>query len=129
MKTKAMILAGCFSLSAHVTAQEQGIWYSWSGPGTQANYAIDVDGDTALTIVCKDTEPVSMFATIKGKEYGSGEQDFRLMVDGSEYLKPPYRLGRVRISTLHNETEKISLLNSNTYKGAFLCLVTYSHLP
>ena len=39
------------------------------------------------------------------------------------------RLGRVRISTLHNETEKISLLNSNTYKGAFLCLVTYSHLP
>jgi len=38
-------------------------------------------------------------------------------------------LGRVRISTLHNETEKISLLNSNTYKGAFLCLVTYSHLP
>ncbi|MFQ2419190.1 hypothetical protein ACK30J_14540, partial [Aeromonas caviae] len=37
--------------------------------------------------------------------------------------------GRVRISTLHNETEKISLLNSNTYKGAFLCLVTYSHLP
>ena len=39
------------------------------------------------------------------------------------------KLGRVRISTLHNETEKISLLNSNTYKGAFLCLVTYSHLP
>ena len=38
-------------------------------------------------------------------------------------------LWRVRISTLHNETEKISLLNSNTYKGAFLCLVTYSHLP
>ena len=38
-------------------------------------------------------------------------------------------LRRVRISTLHNETEKISLLNSNTYKGAFLCLVTYSHLP
>ncbi|MFM5679257.1 hypothetical protein ACET57_19925 [Aeromonas veronii] len=38
-------------------------------------------------------------------------------------------LGRVRISTLHNETEKFSLLNSNAYKGAFLCLVTYSHLP
>jgi len=42
---------------------------------------------------------------------------------------PPVELRRVRISTLHNETEKISLLNSNTYKGAFLCLVTYSHLP
>ena len=43
--------------------------------------------------------------------------------------KARQELGRVRISTLHNETEKISLLNSNTYKGAFLCLVTYSHLP
>ncbi|CAJ1842478.1 IS110 family transposase ISAs16 [Aeromonas hydrophila] len=44
-------------------------------------------------------------------------------------IKNGEQLGRVRISTLHNETEKISLLNSNTYKGAFLCLVTYSHLP
>lgn len=94
MKTKVIILAGCLSLSAHVTAQEQGGWYSWSGPGTQANYSIDVDGDTALTIVCKDAEPVSMFATVKGKEYGSGEQDFRLIVDGNEYLKPPYRLAQ-----------------------------------
>ncbi|WP_323935260.1 AAA family ATPase [Aeromonas caviae] len=40
-----------------------------------------------------------------------------------------FELRRVRISTLHNETEKFSLLNSNAYKGAFLCLVTYSHLP
>ncbi|MFM5099082.1 hypothetical protein ACEUBD_15005 [Aeromonas veronii] len=40
-----------------------------------------------------------------------------------------FNLRRVRISTLHNETEKFSLLNSNAYKGAFLCLVTYSHLP
>ncbi len=46
------------------------------------------------------------------------------------YYSCLYRqLRRVRISTLHNETEKFSLLNSNAYKGAFLCLVTYSHLP
>lgn len=94
MKTKVMILAGCLSLSAHVTAQEQGGWYSWSGPGTQANYSIDVDGGTTLTIVCKDAEPVSMFATIKGKEYGSGERDFKLIVDGNEYLEPPYQLAQ-----------------------------------
>ncbi len=94
MKTKVMILAGCLSLSAHVTAQEQGEWYSWFGPGTQANYSIDVDGDTTLTIVCKDAEPVSMFATVKGKEYGSGERDFKLMIDGNEYLKPPYQLAQ-----------------------------------
>ena len=94
MKTKVMILAGCLSLSAHVTAQEQGGWYSWSGPGTQANYSIDVDGGTTLTIVCKDAEPVSMFATVKGKEYGSGERDFKLMIDGNEYLKPPYQLAQ-----------------------------------
>ncbi len=48
---------------------------------------------------------------------------------GFDPTNPPVNLGRVRISILHNETEKISLLNSNTYKGAFLCLVTYSHLP
>lgn len=94
MKTKVMILAGCLSLSAHVTAQEQGEWYSWFGPGMQANYSIDVDGDTVLTIVCKDAEPVSMFATVKGKEYGSGERDFKLMIDGNEYLKPPYQLAQ-----------------------------------
>lgn len=94
MQKNAMILAGCLSLSAHVTAQEQGVWNSGFGPGTQANYSIDVDGETALTIVCKDAEPVSMFATVKGKEYGSGERDFKLMIDGNEYLKPPYQLAQ-----------------------------------
>ena len=55
-------------------------------------------------------------------------------VDWQEVIAEPLvisedSLGRVRISTLHNETEKFSSLNSNTYKGAFLCLVTCSHLP
>jgi len=35
-----------------------------------------------------------MFATIKGKEYGSGERDFKLIVDGNEYLEPPYQLAQ-----------------------------------
>ena len=39
------------------------------------------------------------------------------------------RLGRVRISTLRNENETFSQLNSITYIGVFLRLVTYSHLP
>ncbi|BBG87832.1 hypothetical protein ACGSH8M1_004980 [Aeromonas caviae] len=38
-------------------------------------------------------------------------------------------LGRVRTSTLHNKTENFSRFNSNAYKGVFLYLVTYSHLP
>uniref|UniRef100_UPI00358DC958 fimbrial protein n=1 Tax=Enterobacter kobei TaxID=208224 RepID=UPI00358DC958 len=38
-------------------------------------------------------------------------------------------LGRVRISTLRNENETFSQLNSITYIGVFLRLVTYSHLP
>ncbi|HIF5739723.1 TPA: hypothetical protein ACX3KE_004630, partial [Enterobacter kobei] len=44
--------------------------------------------------------------------------------------KPPYfALGRVRISTLRNENETFSQLNSIAYIGVFLRLVTYSHLP
>ncbi|HDR2365290.1 TPA: hypothetical protein QCH64_003616 [Enterobacter asburiae] len=39
------------------------------------------------------------------------------------------QLGRVRISTLRNENETFSQLNSITYIGVFLRLVTYSHLP
>ncbi|MFN4324032.1 MAG: hypothetical protein ACK4E9_18955 [Aeromonas media] len=50
-------------------------------------------------------------------------------LNGRAYFRVSFGLGRVRISTLHNETEKFSSLNPNTYKGAFLCLVTYSHLP
>ncbi|HHQ4547248.1 TPA: hypothetical protein ACSP15_003942 [Aeromonas veronii] len=38
-------------------------------------------------------------------------------------------LGKVRTSTLHNKTENFSRFNSNAYKGVFLYLVTYSHLP
>ena len=41
----------------------------------------------------------------------------------------PLMLGRVRISTLRNENETFSQLNSITYIGVFLRLVTYSHLP
>jgi hypothetical protein len=40
-----------------------------------------------------------------------------------------YCLRRVRTSTLHNKTENFSRFNSNAYKGVFLYLVTYSHLP
>jgi type I restriction enzyme S subunit len=38
-------------------------------------------------------------------------------------------LRKVRISTLRNENETFSQLNSITYIGVFLRLVTYSHLP
>mgnify|MGYP000482286698 CR=1 FL=1 len=55
---------------------------------------------------------------------------------GGKYWRMNYRfagkqatLGRVRISTLRNENETFSQLNSITYIGVFLRLVTYSHLP
>ncbi|MGU0132577.1 Arm DNA-binding domain-containing protein [Klebsiella pneumoniae] len=50
----------------------------------------------------------------------------RLMSFGSYDL---VSLGKVRISTLRNENETFSQLNSITYIGVFLRLVTYSHLP
>ena len=45
------------------------------------------------------------------------------------YFNVICQLGRVRISTLRNENETFSQLNSITYIGVFLRLVTYSHLP
>lgn len=45
------------------------------------------------------------------------------------FFKNPDCLGKVRISTLRNENETFSQLNSITYIGVFLRLVTYSHLP
>lgn len=50
-------------------------------------------------------------------------------INTSEAFKQPFHLGRVRISTLRNENETFSQLNSITYIGVFLRLVTYSHLP
>ena len=38
-------------------------------------------------------------------------------------------LGRVRISTLHNETEIFCPFSSTCYRSIILTLVTYSHLP
>ncbi|WP_433960764.1 1,6-anhydro-N-acetylmuramyl-L-alanine amidase AmpD [Enterobacter kobei] len=50
--------------------------------------------------------------------------------DTTPYTDSQYQqLGRVRISTLRNENETFSQLNSITYIGVFLRLVTYSHLP
>ncbi|MCQ3866512.1 hypothetical protein JEK10_24660, partial [Klebsiella quasipneumoniae] len=44
-------------------------------------------------------------------------------------LSPPTICNSARISTLRNENETFSQLNSITYIGVFLRLVTYSHLP
>ncbi|WP_406943723.1 nucleotidyltransferase domain-containing protein [Citrobacter freundii] len=52
--------------------------------------------------------------------------------EGSLFLYHIFKQGklrRVRISTLRNENETFSQLNSITYIGVFLRLVTYSHLP
>ena len=51
------------------------------------------------------------------------------VVEGDVAFLQGHALGRVRISTLRNENETFSQLNSITYIGVFLRLVTYSHLP
>lgn len=73
-------------------AQETLAWSSSIGPGTQTNYGIHINEATWLYITCKDAEPVTMRASFKGQPYGSGEKDFKLIIDGSEYLSPPYQL-------------------------------------
>ena len=58
----------------------------------------------------------------------SGDLKDSTIYDANDYITAA-GLGRVRISTLRNENETFSQLNSITYIGVFLRLVTYSHLP
>ncbi len=62
------------------------------------------------------------------KKMESGE---RTVIKNPEYFSKYMQeeLRKVRISTLRNENETFSQLNSITYIGVFLRLVTYSHLP
>ncbi|ENE0898542.1 hypothetical protein [Klebsiella pneumoniae] len=53
-------------------------------------------------------------------------KNIQVIFDNNPMLK---ELRKVRISTLRNENETFSQLNSITYIGVFLRLVTYSHLP
>ncbi|EPJ2380187.1 DUF6950 family protein [Escherichia coli] len=60
------------------------------------------------------------------------KKHFKLVTDDlqdGDLLVTAHKLGKVRISTLRNENETFSQLNSITYIGVFLRLVTYSHLP
>lgn len=55
--------------------------------------------------------------------------DPMLLLNSNIFPLSSGQLGKVRTSTLHNKTENFSRFNSNAYKGVFLYLVTYSHLP
>lgn len=92
LKMSILLLGGLCAFTGSVYAQESPAWSGSVGPGTQTNYGIDVNDTTWLYITCKDAEPVSMQAAIKGQTYGSGEKDFKVIIDGNEYLSPPYKL-------------------------------------
>lgn len=92
MNRKTLSLMFVLFSSTSLTAQEMGVWHSSWGPGTQVNYSVETADGTQLIITCKDAEPVSMYAAVKGRDYGTDLADFKLMVDGNEYVKPPYHL-------------------------------------
>ncbi|MFS7501730.1 DEAD/DEAH box helicase family protein [Klebsiella pneumoniae] len=56
-------------------------------------------------------------------------QSLIVQATGTGKTRVAIALRKVRISTLRNENETFSQLNSITYIGVFLRLVTYSHLP
>ncbi|HDO1323030.1 TPA: hypothetical protein P2R03_004622 [Aeromonas veronii] len=97
-----------------VGAEENGWSRSW-GPGTQANYTVTLAGITLLTIICRDDAPLTMLATVNGRDYGSGSRrQFALLVDGQRY-NAPYRQGYFPTfwEALRNATSLALLLPSN----------------
>ena len=73
---------------------------------------------------CINDSPHTLIMELNMQAYF--DQLDRVRYEGPKTTNP---LGRVRISTLRNENETFSQLNSITYIGVFLRLVTYSHLP
>ncbi|MFL9591199.1 hypothetical protein ACKC5O_04325 [Aeromonas schubertii] len=97
-----------------VVAEENGWSSSW-GPGTQANYTVTLAGITLLTIICRDNAPLTMLATVSGRDYGSdSRRPLALLVDGQRY-DAPYRQGDFSTfwEALRNATSVALLLPSN----------------
>ncbi|WMJ04412.1 hypothetical protein [Aeromonas veronii] len=97
-----------------VGAEENGWSRSW-GPGTQANYTVNLAGTTLLTIICRDDAPLTMLATVKGRDYGSdNRRPLALLVDGQRY-DASYRQGDFPTfwEALRNATSLALLLPSN----------------
>lgn len=87
-----------------VVAEENGWSSSW-GPGTQANYTVTLAGTTLLTIICRDDAPLTMLATVSGRDYGSdSRRPLALLVDGQRY-DAPYRQGTSPRSGRHFATQ------------------------
>ncbi|WP_447832992.1 hypothetical protein [Aeromonas veronii] len=97
-----------------VGAEENGWSRSW-GPGTQANFTVTLAGSPLLTIICRDDAPLTMLATMNGRDYGSGSRrQFALLVDGQRY-DAPYRQGDFPAfwEALRSATSVTLLLPSN----------------
>ncbi|WP_434430274.1 hypothetical protein [Aeromonas veronii] len=97
-----------------VGAEGNGWSRSW-GPGTQANYTVTFAGITLLSIICRDDAPLTMLATVNGRDYGSdSKRQFALLVDGQRY-DAPYRQGDFTTfwEALRNATSVALLLPSN----------------
>ncbi|PPA31013.1 hypothetical protein C3737_02130 [Aeromonas jandaei] len=108
------LIALLVALTSGVVAEENGWSSSW-GPGTQANYTVTLAGITLLTIICRDNAPLTMLATVNGRDYGSdSKHQFALLVDGQRY-DAPYRQGGFTTfwEALRNATSVVLLLPSN----------------
>ncbi|MCR3931344.1 MULTISPECIES: hypothetical protein [Aeromonas] len=109
------VIALLVALATSGVVAEENSWSSSWGPGTQANYTINLAGTTLLTIICRDDAPLTMLATVGGRDYGSDSRlPLALLVDGQRY-DAPYRQGDFSTfwETLRNATSVALLLPSN----------------
>ena len=109
------VIALLVALATSGVVAEENSWSSSWGPGTQANYTVNLAGATLLTIICRDDAPLTILATVNGRDYGSeSRRQFALLVDGQRY-DAPYRQGDLPTfwEALRNATSVALLLPSN----------------
>ncbi|WP_440893852.1 hypothetical protein [Aeromonas dhakensis] len=109
------VIALLVALATSGVVAEENSWSSSWGPGTQANYTVNLAGTTLLTIICRDDAPLTMLATVSGRDYGSdSRRPLALLVDGQRY-DAPYRQGDFSTfwEALRNATLVALLLPSN----------------
>ncbi|WP_235655950.1 hypothetical protein [Aeromonas veronii] len=107
---------------------EQGRWSTGWAQGTTEYMAV-VDEHNSLYIACSDTQPVTMMATVQGKEYGAyAPHGFAMIVDGSQYDTPyetTSRVGENNFIDMWEKLRKAKSISILTTDGKSLALPTH----
>jgi hypothetical protein len=121
MMKRIIVLLLLFWIATRVYAfGESGQWSSGWGQGVSEYTVVTQSGDS-LYIACSEDQPVSMTLSLKGKKYGTyNQQGFDLVVNGTE-VQTPYdtdsRVGSNNFTYTWDALRKATRLQAKTTDG------------